>query len=156
MAKTVLIVEDNELNMKLFHDLLGALLPYRRPAPFEAPPRAQARSRPDQHGYPVPKYPVEVPNGSRTSESNHSVVGERRSHEGDEERLREGGCEAYLSNPILVGKFIETVRHFLGPEQRHDRAHLLSTHSGEREVLVAAHAEFPCRDREFRAEAWRL
>ncbi|MGA9193778.1 MAG: two-component system response regulator, partial [Pseudolabrys sp.] len=27
---------------------------------------------------------------------------------------REGGCEAYLSKPIAVGKFIETIRHFLG------------------------------------------
>jgi two-component system cell cycle response regulator DivK len=34
---------------------------------------------------------------------------------GDEERIREGGCEAYLSKPISVAKFIETVRHFLGP-----------------------------------------
>ena len=33
---------------------------------------------------------------------------------GDEERIREGGCEAYLSKPISVGKFLETVRHFLG------------------------------------------
>ena len=33
---------------------------------------------------------------------------------GDEERIREGGCEAYLSKPISVGKFIETIRHFLG------------------------------------------
>ena len=33
---------------------------------------------------------------------------------GDEERIREGGCEAYLSKPISVGTFIETVRHFLG------------------------------------------
>ena len=35
---------------------------------------------------------------------------------GDEERIREGGCEAYLSKPISVGKFIETIRHFLGPK----------------------------------------
>ena len=34
---------------------------------------------------------------------------------GDEERIREGGCEAYLSKPISVAKFIETIRHFLGP-----------------------------------------
>ncbi len=33
---------------------------------------------------------------------------------GDEERIREGGCEAYLSKPISVPKFIETVRRFLG------------------------------------------
>jgi CheY-like chemotaxis protein len=37
---------------------------------------------------------------------------------GDEERIREGGCEAYLSKPISVGKFIETVRRFIGrPEE---------------------------------------
>ncbi len=33
---------------------------------------------------------------------------------GDEERIREGGCDAYLSKPISVTKFIETVRSYLG------------------------------------------
>ena len=33
---------------------------------------------------------------------------------GDEERIREGGCEAYLSKLISVPKFIETIRLFLG------------------------------------------
>src|SRR5262249_25443563 len=33
---------------------------------------------------------------------------------GDEERIREGGCEAYLSKPISVAKFIETIRRFPG------------------------------------------
>jgi two-component system cell cycle response regulator DivK len=33
---------------------------------------------------------------------------------GDEERIRQGGCEAYLSKPISVAKFIETIRQFLG------------------------------------------
>jgi response regulator RpfG family c-di-GMP phosphodiesterase len=33
---------------------------------------------------------------------------------GDKERIREGGCEAYLSKPIPVPEFIETVRRFLG------------------------------------------
>ena len=28
---------------------------------------------------------------------------------GDEERIREGGCEAYLSKPISVAKFLATV-----------------------------------------------
>ena len=32
---------------------------------------------------------------------------------GDEERIREGGCEAYISKPISVGYFLETVRRFL-------------------------------------------
>jgi two-component system cell cycle response regulator DivK len=33
---------------------------------------------------------------------------------GDEERIREGGCEAYLSKPISVAKFLETVRIYVG------------------------------------------
>ncbi len=33
---------------------------------------------------------------------------------GDEERIREGGCEAYLSKPISVAKFLETVKNYLG------------------------------------------
>ena len=33
---------------------------------------------------------------------------------GDEERIREAGCEAYLSKPIPGPQFIETIRSFLG------------------------------------------
>ena len=33
---------------------------------------------------------------------------------GDEERIREAGCEAYLSKPVPVAQFIETIRRFLG------------------------------------------
>ena len=32
---------------------------------------------------------------------------------GDEERIREGGCEAYMSKPISVAKFIATVKTYL-------------------------------------------
>ena len=32
---------------------------------------------------------------------------------GDEERIREGGCEAYISKPISVMYFLDTVRRFL-------------------------------------------
>ena len=33
---------------------------------------------------------------------------------GDEERIRQGGCEAYISKPITIGSFIGTVRRFIG------------------------------------------
>ena len=33
---------------------------------------------------------------------------------GDEERIREGGCEAYISKPISVMQFLDTVRRHLG------------------------------------------
>ena len=53
MAKTVLIVEDNELNMKLFHDLLEAH-GYDTSDPqwdgsAGSGPRAPSRSHPDGH-----------------------------------------------------------------------------------------------------------
>ena len=56
MTKTVLIVEDNELNMKLFHDLLDAhgyktLQTRNGMEALGARPRASPRSHPD--GYPV-------------------------------------------------------------------------------------------------------
>ena len=34
--------------------------------------------------------------------------------QGDEERIRQGGCEAYVSKPISVPKFIETIKTYLG------------------------------------------
>lgn len=33
---------------------------------------------------------------------------------GDEERIRQGGCEAYISKPISVSTFLDTVRRHLG------------------------------------------
>lgn len=33
---------------------------------------------------------------------------------GDEERIREGGCEAYISKPISVVHFLETIRRLMG------------------------------------------
>jgi len=32
---------------------------------------------------------------------------------GDEERIREGGCEAYISKPISVVHFLETIKRLL-------------------------------------------
>ena len=33
---------------------------------------------------------------------------------GDEERIREGCCEAYISKPISVTMFLDTVKQFIG------------------------------------------
>ena len=40
---------------------------------------------------------------------------------GDEERIRQGGCEAYLSKPISIAKFMEKVRHFLSSREAERR-----------------------------------
>jgi two-component system cell cycle response regulator DivK len=36
---------------------------------------------------------------------------------GDEERIRAGGCAAYIAKPISVGHFLETVKKYLEPAQ---------------------------------------
>ena len=32
---------------------------------------------------------------------------------GDEEKIRQGGCEAYIAKPISVTQFLETVQEFI-------------------------------------------
>ena len=116
MAKTVLIVEDNELNMKLFRDLLEAH-GYQTSGTsngFEALDLVR-KLRPDLvlpqvSGLEVTKWIKDDPE----LRSIPVVAVTAFAMKGDEERIREGGCEAYLSKPISVGKFIETVRRFVG------------------------------------------
>src|SRR5437868_2070351 len=121
MAKTVLIVEDNELNMKLFRDLLEAH-GYQTSGTsngFEALDLVR-KLRPDLilmdiqlpqvSGLEVTKWIKDDPELRAIP----VVAVTAFAMKGDEERIREGGCEAYLSKPISVAKFIETVRRFLG------------------------------------------
>ncbi len=35
---------------------------------------------------------------------------------GDEEKIRAGGCEDYLSKPIVIDRFIATVKKYLDPQ----------------------------------------
>jgi two-component system, cell cycle response regulator DivK len=121
MPKTVMIVEDNELNMKLFHDLLEAH-GYRTVSTrdgFKVPDLAR-KHRPDLilMDIQLPEVSgLEVTNWLKEDPELQAipvVAVTAFAMKGDEERIREGGCEAYLSKPISVPKFIETVRRFLG------------------------------------------
>ena len=124
MAKTVMIVEDNELNMKLFRDLLEAY-GYRTVGTrngLEVLDLARKRrpdlilmdiQLPEVSGLEVTKWLKE-----ETELQTIPVVAVTAfAMRGDEERIRDGGCDAYLSKPIPVPKFIETVRRFLGVGQ---------------------------------------
>jgi two-component system cell cycle response regulator DivK len=107
MAKTVMIVEDNELNMKLFHDLLEAH-GYNTVATRNL--ILMDIQLPEVSGLEVTKWLKEDPELKAIP----VVAVTAFAMKGDEERIREGGCEAYLSKPISVAKFIETIRRFLG------------------------------------------
>jgi len=121
MAKTVLIVEDNELNMKLFRDLLEAH-GYKTIGTNKG---AEALALVRQHRPDLILMDIQLPEVSGLDvtrwikndpelQSTPVVAVTAFAMKGDEERIREGGCEAYLSKPISVGKFIETVRQFIG------------------------------------------
>jgi two-component system, cell cycle response regulator DivK len=119
-AKTILIVEDNELNMKLFNDLLEAhdykILQTRDG--MEALKIAREHKPdlilmdiqlPEVSGLEVTKWIKEDEN----LKSIPVIAVTAFAMKGDEEKIREGGCEAYIAKPISVGHFLETVQKFL-------------------------------------------
>ncbi len=121
MPKTVLVVEDNELNMKLFHDLLEGI-GYRTVETrngLEAIELAR-KHRPDLilMDIQLPEVSgLEVTKWIKEDDDLRSIpviAVTAFAMKGDEERIRQGGCEAYMSKPISVGKFIETVKSYLG------------------------------------------
>jgi two-component system cell cycle response regulator DivK len=120
-AKTVLIVEDNELNMKLFRDLLAAYgyATIETRNGMEALSIARSR-RPD-----LILMDIQLPEVSGLEVTKWLKDDEDLCHipvvavtafamRGDEQRIRQGGCEAYLSKPISIALFVETVRRFIG------------------------------------------
>ena len=120
MTKTVLIVEDNELNMKLFGDLLEAhgYLTLKTGNGIEAIEIARAK-RPDLIIMDIQLPEVSGLDVTRWLKEDDDlkaipvIAVTAFAMKGDEERIREGGCEAYLSKPISVAKFLETVRTYL-------------------------------------------
>ena len=120
-TKTVLIVEDNELNMKLFHDLLEAhgynILQTKDG--MEALDIAREH-RPDLilMDIQLPEVSgLEVTKWIKEDDELRSIpviAVTAFAMKGDEERIRQGGCEAYLSKPISVVTFLDTVKRYAG------------------------------------------
>ena len=123
MAKTVLIVEDNELNMKLFHDLLDSqgYLTLQTRQGLEALGLARTH-RPDLilMDIQLPEVSgLEVTKWLKEDDDLRDIpviAVTAYAMKGDEERILEGGCEAYLSKPISLPLFLQTVRRFIGED----------------------------------------
>ncbi|MEO1281713.1 MAG: response regulator [Pseudomonadota bacterium] len=121
MAKRVLIVEDNELNMKLFHDLLDA----HGYETIQTRNGLDALSLAREHRPNLILMDIQLPEVSGLEVTKWLkdddelrdipvVAVTAFAMKGDEERIRSGGCEAYISKPISVASFLETVRRFIG------------------------------------------
>ena len=120
MPKKVLIVEDNELNMKLFHDLLEA----QGYETLETREGLSALSLARLHKPDLILMDIQLPEISGLEVTKWLKDDESLAHipviavtafamKGDEEKIREGGCEAYIAKPISVANFLETVQRFL-------------------------------------------
>ena len=121
MSKKVLIVEDNELNMKLFNDLLEAhgYQTVQTRSGLEATGLARTHNPdlilmdiqlPEVSGLQVTQWIKEDPDLKQLP----VIAITAFAMKGDEEKIRQGGCEAYLSKPISVVKFLETVKNYIG------------------------------------------
>jgi two-component system, cell cycle response regulator DivK len=121
MPKQVMIVEDNELNMKLFRDLIEAsgYTTIQTRNGMEALDLAR-KHRPDLilMDIQLPEVSgLEVTKWLKEDDELHVIpviAVTAFAMKGDEERIRQGGCEAYVSKPISVPKFIETIKTYLG------------------------------------------
>ena len=116
MAKRVLVVEDNELNLKLFCDLLRAHEFVAEPVRDGREAVARAREvSPD-----LVVMDIQMPHVT-----GYELILELKADEGlreipimavtayagreDEERIRSAGADAYVSKPISLARFMDAV-----------------------------------------------
>src|SRR5436853_3510179 len=120
LPKRVLIVEDNELNMKLFNDLLEAHGYFTLQTKDGVEALRLARThRPDLilMDIQLPEVSgLEVTKWLKEDDDLRSIpiiAVTAFAMKGDEQKIRDGGCEAYIAKPISVASFMNTVERFL-------------------------------------------
>jgi two-component system, cell cycle response regulator DivK len=118
--KTILVVEDNELNMKLFHDLLET----RGYSVVQTRNGMEALKLARQHKPDLIIMDIQLPEISGLEVTKWIkeedalkaipiIAVTAFAMKGDEEKIRESGCEAYIAKPMSVMNFINTVERFL-------------------------------------------
>lgn len=128
MAKKVLVVEDNDLNLKLFCDLLQAH--GFATAPVRDGREAIERARLFEPDLIVMDIQLPHVSGIELIELLKRDDGLARTPvmavtayaaKGDEERIRAAGAEAYISKPVTVANFMTAVRSLIGGDAIPDR-----------------------------------
>jgi len=120
MRKKVLIVEDNDLNMKLFNDLLVA----HGYGTLQTKDGVEALALARQHHPDLILMDIQLPevSGLQVTQWIKEDDDLRKipiiavtafAMKGDEEKIRDGGCEAYIAKPISVAGFLRTIEQFL-------------------------------------------
>ena len=120
MNKLVLIVEDNELNMKLFHDLLEAhgidsvqtrdgKLAFDLAREHKPDLIVMDIQLPEISGLEITK----LLKADDELKSIPVIAVTAFAMKGDEQKIRAGGCEDYISKPISVSLFVDTVKKHL-------------------------------------------
>ncbi|MBN66646.1 MAG: two-component system response regulator [Rickettsiales bacterium] len=121
MTKKILIVEDNDLNLKLFRDLLGA----NGFDTVETKEGMEAISltreiKPDLILMDIQLPEISGLDVTKRIKADPAISGipivavTAFAMKDDEEKILRAGCEAYISKPISIQHFMETVRKFLG------------------------------------------
>ncbi|AHA27485.1 two-component response regulator protein [Candidatus Liberibacter americanus str. Sao Paulo] len=116
-----MIIEDNELNMKLFRDLIEAsgYIAIQTRSGVEAL-EIISKCKPDLiiMDIQLPEISgLEITKQIKSDKDlqNIPVIAVTAfAMKGDEERIRNVGCEAYISKPISLVKFIETIKTYIG------------------------------------------
>jgi two-component system cell cycle response regulator DivK len=120
IRKRVLIVEDNDLNMKLFNDLLVA----HGYGTLQTKDGTEALALARQYRPDLILMDIQLPevSGLQVTQWIKSddvlrsipvIAVTAFAMKGDEEKIRDGGCEAYIAKPISVSSFLKTVERFL-------------------------------------------
>lgn len=118
--KKVMIVEDNELNMKLFNDLLvsqgytvvqtnNGLKAYGLAKEEKPDLILMDIQLPEISGLEITKQIK----GDKSLQDIPIIAVTAFAMKGDEEKIRQGGCEAYIAKPISIPSFLSTIKKFL-------------------------------------------
>jgi two-component system cell cycle response regulator DivK len=121
MSKKILIVEDNELNMKLFHDLLEV----HGYETLQTKDGREVIGLAKEHRPDLIMMDIQLPEVSGLEVTRWIkedddlkmipvIAVTAFAMKGDEEKIRSGGCEAYIAKPISVSNFLQTIEKVLG------------------------------------------
>jgi two-component system cell cycle response regulator DivK len=119
-AKKILIVEDNELNLKLFRDLLGAhgFETFETKDGLNVPSLAR-EIRPDLILMDIQLPEISGFDITRNLKAEPDlrdipvIAVTAFAMKDDEEKILRAGCEAYISKPISIMPFLQTIERFL-------------------------------------------